>query len=448
MADLSKDTRIQKIKDSSIMNWCEGRAVTTAAPYLVYFSLTNACNHKCIFCAQPTVMRDEKGVMSFELFKHIVDQLPQGVRKVYLMKQGESFINKNLEQMARYLKEQRPEIHITMHSNCVLATKDRVRELFKYLDSFGISMDSITKDLYHHIHKKDDFEILMKHISGINEVLEEMPKKDRPHVFVDYIHIKANHSETEDEVYNFFAKQFKNLSSIDFHWENNYQGEIEEANLDIYNKVDYSNFPQCIWPWSAITFLWDGKIDYCFVEPREDVFLGDITQQSFDEIWNGKEYVEFRQNLIEKKYGELKCKGIRCDVCSWLWLPKVQSPRNLVGGYSLQIEEPVNDLVFGDILERDPNQMIDIATQYFLNGEIHRSMGVAQLLLTIARDEFSFEAAKSILASCQKSIAPFVNLVEWNEKLKEESTKTEERHGKFHQQYVNNYRKVEAVDSE
>lgn len=55
-------------------------------------------------CPHERVMRPERGVMPMELFKKIADQIPDTVRRVYLLKQGEPFLNPELPAMMAYLK--------------------------------------------------------------------------------------------------------------------------------------------------------------------------------------------------------------------------------------------------------------------------------------------------------------------------------------------------------
>ncbi len=436
---------LDRCEKSPLISWARGDAHVKSEPWLVYISLTNACNHKCIFCAQPTAMRDDKGIMSMEIFTRIVDQLPQSVLKVYLMKQGESFINKKLEDMAEYLKSKRPDVNISLHTNCVLATKERVKRLFKSIDSLGISIDSITPDLYHSIHKKDDFEVVTKNMKDISDLLLEMPKEKRPHIFVDYIHIKANQHEKEEDVQAFVSNNFPGFGSLDFHWENNYQGEIEEANLEIYNKIDEENFPRCVFPWSSITFLYDGKIDYCFVEPREDVFLGDILTQSFDEIWNGEPYVNFRKKVAENKYHSLsKDDKIQCNKCTWLWQPKVQSPKNLAGGYARQARDDLNTLQFGDILEMGDEEALSVAVEYLLGGETHRAIGIVQHILTVTNEAAVMQACQKILTMAQTVLTRYKDLRLWQQKMAEESQTNKTFEERLHQNFKNKYVAINA----
>ena len=120
---------VKECEKSTIKTWAEGETELSNGPWLVYISPTNLCNNRCRVCAREKAMRREQSIMKMDTFRKIVDELPQSVRKVYLMKQGEPFINRNQEEFVLYLREKRPDIHISFHTNGILATESRVRKI-------------------------------------------------------------------------------------------------------------------------------------------------------------------------------------------------------------------------------------------------------------------------------------------------------------------------------
>ncbi len=413
---------IKKCDESTITQWANKEIKEIKNPWLCYIGLTNICNNRCLVCPHKSVMRSNKGVMSFALFKKIVDNLPKEIKKIYLMKQGEPFLNMELENYAKYLRQQKPDVHVSVHTNGVVARKERVEKILPEIDSLGISISAITPETYKQVHGTDNFEKVTKNLKDISGILSDYSYDvdKKPHVFIDYVHQNANSHEDEQEVVDFFKSNFPDLSSIDFHWVYNFQGEIEEGNMEIYNKLDYDKFPCCVFPWSAITFCYDGKVSYCFVEPRENRFLGDMTEQSFDEIWNGNEYQIFRKMMVQKKFNELFQDGFFCNKCSWLWSMHSQSPRNLCFGYSTFLNENQPKYAFGDMLEIPQEKLFRYGIDYYLQGEILQALSCFQFTAITGCEENLVDASNIMSDKCKSVLKKYNNLHIWQKLMQAE----------------------------
>jgi hypothetical protein len=353
--------------------------------------------------------------------------LPQGVRKVYLMKQGEPFINNKLEDMMRYLRMKRPDIYIALHTNGVIAERKRVKDILPFLNALGISVSAITKRTYNKVHGKDSFERVMRNLEGISDSAISLPKGQRPHIFIDYVQQQKNRNESRESVVRFYKENFAGLSSVDFHWVYNFQGEVEEGNLEIYDRLPEDKFPRCVFPWCSITFCHDGLVSYCFVEPRENNFLGDISKQSFREIWNGSKYTNFRRMMAGKEFNKLKEHGYFCRQCSWLWSMKSQSPKNLCCGYSMENKEISNGHALGDILELPLKESLDIAMETFLSGEIHKALGIVDYIIQIANDKNLLKKARQLKSYCKQILSLYKELPLWLSELEREGISLESR---------------------
>ncbi len=408
--------------------WAEGVTELNSEPWLVYISLTNHCNNKCRVCAQPLVMREDKGLMSFELFKKVVGELPQSVKKVYLFKQGEPFINKQLEKCVEYLRQEKPDIYISLHTNGQLARKERVSKIIHLVDSMGISISATNRETYKNVHGVDGFDAVMKNLHDISELNLELPPDKRPHVFIDYIYQEKNSEENENEVVNYFKSRLPGLSSIDFHWVFNFQGEIEEGNIDVPKKLPEKKFPCCVFPWSALTVCYDGQVSYCFVEPRENNFMGDLRTQTFQEIWNCTKYIQFRNMMTDKRFNELMDNEFHCKECSWLWSMKSQSPKNLNGGYSLVRKEYVINKDFGDILEMPLTEVEELADIEFNRGEVSKALGLYHYLSGVSENG----SIKEKIMTCQKILEKYKNIGQWKDAMVAEGIQVENRECRYY----------------
>jgi radical SAM protein with 4Fe4S-binding SPASM domain len=55
---------------------------------------------------------------------------------------------------------------------------------------------------------------------------------------------------------------------------------------------------RCLYPFQQARVSYSGKVYFC---PFIRVEVGDLTQSSLEEIWNGPRYVELRRRLLEQQ---------------------------------------------------------------------------------------------------------------------------------------------------
>ncbi|WP_421900065.1 radical SAM/SPASM domain-containing protein [Maridesulfovibrio sp.] len=410
---------IHNIEQSPITQWAQGETKLNHGPWLSYIGVTNICNSRCKVCAHKTAMRSEQGTMPPEIFDRICSQLPESINKVYLMKQGEPFINKNLENYAAQLRRQRPKMHIATHTNGILLSEKRLG-ILKDINSLGVSISAISRDIYKKVHGVDKFNLVKENLHSLSEALLKIEKKDRPHVFIDYVSQNANASENREEVIEFFASNFPGLASVDFHWVYNFQGEIDEGHMDIYDRLPYEKFPVCIFPNVAVTFCHDGNVSYCFVEPRENAFLGNIVEQSFEEIWNGAAYTSFRKEMKEHNFAALKEKGFYCHKCAWLWSLQGQTPQQLIKGLWRKDSTAQSPSTFQQLISSSPEELAEEAQAHYLDGNPSQALSVAEFLKATHQSSEAQHIADEIIRHSKDVLNRYANLSLWQEELKKE----------------------------
>ena len=69
----------------------------------------------------------------------------------------------------------------------------------------------------------------------------------------------------------------------------------------------------CEYPWTSLTVMADGNVVPCTQDYDCEMVMGNVNEQSLDEIWNGEKYKEFRRSHILGDFPkEFKCAS-RCD---------------------------------------------------------------------------------------------------------------------------------------
>src|SRR2546423_11615304 len=107
-----------------------GRDRAPVLPEIVQIESTNICNAKCVFCPRDDMHR-RQGVMSFDLFRKIVDECAQlGITHVRVHNYGEPFLDRHLTDKVRYAKQKGIK-EVGMISNGSLITERVARGMIE-----------------------------------------------------------------------------------------------------------------------------------------------------------------------------------------------------------------------------------------------------------------------------------------------------------------------------
>ena len=82
-------------------------------------------------------------------------------------------------------------------------------------------------------------------------------------------------------------------------------GAVSEPGLSLKRAEDGSPWSMCRRPWTVMYFTANGRALPCCIAPfsqrgYEHYTLGDATQQTLQEIWNGPAYQSFREGLLSE----------------------------------------------------------------------------------------------------------------------------------------------------
>jgi len=143
------------------------------APYPRYIEMEviTVCNRKCILC-EHTYWNEENRHLSFEEFKHIVDQFPK-LKWTNLTGEGSAFLNRDYIKMIRYLKEKDIPVYLVDHLDSI--DKETARELVEIgVDGIYVSIDGATKETYEKIKVGCNFDRMVQNLNYFLELKKEM----------------------------------------------------------------------------------------------------------------------------------------------------------------------------------------------------------------------------------------------------------------------------------
>ena len=324
-------------------------------PVCVYLETTNRCNLLCTTCPRTYAELEPPADMSWPLFTSIVDQIPDLERAV-LHGVGEPMLVKHLPKMVRYLKDR--GTYVLFNTNGTVLNEKNGRALIEAgLDELRVSLDAANAKSFLAVRGKYYFGRILKNVRAFR-ALQEREGHARPRVSAWLTGLRETVAELPafvqvaadigiKEVYLqrlvFFEKDAIGLARPDQalyeQLTREEQAHIEAANalarargmtfsasgaaaepgMSLKRHDDGgSPWSLCRRPWTVMYFTANGRALPCCIAPfsqrgYENYTLGDATQQSLREIWDGPAYRNFRAALLSDQ------PAAACASCGLRW---------------------------------------------------------------------------------------------------------------------------------
>lgn len=308
-------------------------------PVCLYLETTNRCNLLCTTCPRTFEELEPPADMSWQLFTHIVDQFPR-IARVVLHGVGEPMMVKALARMVRYLKDR--GTYVLFNTNGTLLTERKGRELIAAgLDELRVSLDAAEPRAFLAVRGKDMFARIVRNVRAFT-ALQQAEQIERPLVSlwltglretIDQLpeFVRLAHRIGVSEVYLqrlVFMPDGQGLARVESALFEQLEGDeprrIEEAaalaeelgvrfnasgatepGTSLKRGAEDQPWSLCRRPWSLMYFTALGRAIPCCIAPfstrgYDGFTLGDATQESLRQIWNGPRYQEFRRALLSE----------------------------------------------------------------------------------------------------------------------------------------------------
>jgi MoaA/NifB/PqqE/SkfB family radical SAM enzyme len=306
-------------------------------PVCLYLETTNRCNLLCGTCPRTFEDLEPPADMSWELFTAIVDQFPK-IARVVLHGVGEPMMVRDLPRMIRYLKAR--GTYVLFNTNGTLLTRRKGKELIESgLDELRVSLDAAEPHSFALVRGRDMFDRIRNNVraftamqreldcdtpraslwlTGLKETIAELPAFVRlardigvREIYLQRLVYFPEGQGLAREASALFeqadgpeakivreAEELARSLGIAF----NASGATEPG-TSLKQQQDRQPWSLCRRPWTLMYFTAHGKALPCCIAPfsmrgYDGFTLGDATQQTLREIWNGAGYREFRRALL------------------------------------------------------------------------------------------------------------------------------------------------------
>ena len=319
-------------------NIAEQRAeIAEAPPVCLYLEVTNRCNLLCETCPRTFETLEPPADMSWELFTRIVDQYPS-IARVVMHGVGEPMLVRDLPRMIRYLKDR--GTYVLFNTNGTLLQPRKFPSIIESgLDELRVSLDAADRETYRQVRGKDFFHRIVRDVgrftayqreigvqaprvslwlTGLKETVAQLP---------DFVRLAASMGVHEVHLQRLvFDEQGYGMARPDSSLFEQTRAEEQvlidqavavgaevgvtldasgatEPGLSLKRTADDRPWSTCRRPWSLMYFTAHGRALPCCIAPFSardygTYTLGDATQQTLREIWNGPAYREFRAALL------------------------------------------------------------------------------------------------------------------------------------------------------
>jgi MoaA/NifB/PqqE/SkfB family radical SAM enzyme len=315
----------------------ERSSVAAGAPVCLYLETTNRCNLLCTTCPRTYEELEPPADMSWELFTRIVDQYPN-ISRVVLHGIGEPMMVKDLPRMVRYLKDR--GTYVLFNTNGTLLRPKKGRDLIDSgLDELRISLDAAEAKAFQLVRGRDWFNRIVRNVrefvelkravgaenprlslwlTGLRETLEQLPDFIRlaADIGVPEVHLQRlvhfpegqglarpesslfERLQDDDAVFLADAHRVARQLGVSFD-----ASGAAEPEASLKGAGTAKPWSICRRPWTLMYFTAHGRAIPCCIAPfsmrgYQSFTLGDATQASLRDIWNGVGYQAFRQALL------------------------------------------------------------------------------------------------------------------------------------------------------
>ena len=280
-------------------------------PISISFEPTTSCNLRCPEC--PSGLRQftrPTGMLSNNFFRDTVEQLKDDLLYLIFYFQGEPYLNPDFLDMVKHASDR--GIYTATSTNAhYLKDENAKRTVESGLDRMIISIDGTTQETYSNYRIGGNLDKVIEGTKNLIKWKKELSSKT-PHVIFQFLVVKPNEHQIEDvkklgEEVGVDEVRFKTAQIYDYENDPNqlipdnpkysrYQ-KTENGHTSIKNPL----LNHCWKLWHSCVLTWDGLVVPCCFDKDATHQLGDLKQNSFEEIWQGAKYQTFRKSLLKAR---------------------------------------------------------------------------------------------------------------------------------------------------
>ena len=264
----------------------------------IYIEITNNCNLNCSFCSKS---KKKKKNITIKEFDYILNQIKDYTNYIYLHVKGEPLIHKDIIKFLKLTEKYNLNVNLTTNGTLLSDVVDELKQCN--------SLKKINFSLHSENNIDDYFENIFKSVGKLSEniikvyriwTLENGKLDNKSTNIVNKITKYYNLSpEIVEKIKN--NKNTKILSTIYVDKDN----EFEWPSLDAKEKTN--GFCQALK--THIAILVDGTVVPCCLDSEGCINLGNIYNETLENIINSERYQKMKKSFQDRKPIENLCQN-------------------------------------------------------------------------------------------------------------------------------------------
>jgi radical SAM protein with 4Fe4S-binding SPASM domain len=349
MSDNTKQFSSNKILKhlDRVNKWVDGG---NPAPITVEIDMTNVCNHACPECVAGRMLKDDS-TLDRELAERIISELAaSGVRGLIFTGGGEPLCHRDTPEMVSYAASLGMDVGLI--TNGQLLTEEISRVILEHCVWVRVSLDAATAGTFSAVHgvHPDYFEAILDAIRNLTNMKRQLFSSTT--VGAGFLTSRDTVSEMEAaailcrslgvDYLQYRPMQIHRMGHFDYQWadvgnclKRCFEYSTPDFNV-LYSRHKYEMmreknygryYGKCFGHQFATVISATGKMYVCcHLRGNEKYEIGDLSQQSFQDIWNSErrravsENIDFedciplcRDNTFNQILWEIRCPVDHCN---------------------------------------------------------------------------------------------------------------------------------------
>lgn len=315
-----------KVLTSMGLSWATGRPIVWGRPFMMMVEPTNFCNLKCPLCPSGNgEMTRERGNMGIDDYKRLIDDVGEHLVLLMLWNQGEPFINKDLLEMIRYARGKRIPTMTSTNGHFVRTPEQARAVVESGLSEMIVSLDGVDQETYEAYRVGGKLERVLEGTRLVAEAKRELGSAT-PLInmqFIVFRHNEEDLAEAErlskelgaDQFLIKTAQVYSDDDATTFLPDEDLFRRYEEAPDSGDLRVKGQPAKGCKVLWYSSMVNWNGDVAPCCFDKDVDYGMGDAfnghdsRSSTFAQIWKGRAYMDFREQLLDDRLGVDMCRN-------------------------------------------------------------------------------------------------------------------------------------------
>lgn len=257
-------------------------------------------------------MLRERGTLSLDNFKYIVDQVAPLTSAIYMNFAGEPLLNKEIFKMAHYAEGKGIQTMISTNTTILDRYLDEIFQ--SRISRITVCLDGASQKTHESYRIGSDFEKIKENIRLLCREKKE-GKFTRPQVTLQFVVMKHNEHEISAivELARSLGVDNLNLKTVSLGSWVSLEKRVQLAKQWLPEEEEYRRYriekeiPEikakprlCGWIRQSV-ILWNGDVTMCCYDFNGELVVGNIFKEPFQKIWNSIQYKKIRRAVVRKE---------------------------------------------------------------------------------------------------------------------------------------------------